>query len=403
MPLRRPIVERSTTEPHRTASQLELLFDLTFVIAIARITVELAHGLASGHVAESVVPFLEVVFAVWWAWMNFTWFASAYDNDDATFRVLTMLQMAGVLVLAAGVGPALDHGDFRGITLGYLIMRVGLVTLWLRAAVECPGARPFALRYAVGISALEAAWILRLVLAERGVIPDGALVPAFVVLVVAELSVPWLAERAAGPGTSWHPHHIAERYGLLVIILLGESLLTASTGVRAAVDGGGAGPELVLVAVAGFVLTMALWWWYFLDDPGEALVAERQRSFLWGYGHFGVVAALAALGAGLEVATEATAGHVAASPLVVAYGVALPVAVFLVVHAAVTGHLFGRSSPVPAATSATVAVVLLAPMTAPAVGTAGSVVLVAGACAVLVWVAGVDRGSSSRRTLHSPT
>ena len=49
-----------------------------------------------------------VFFAIWWAWMNFTWFASAYDTDDAPYRVLTLVQMAGVLVLAAGVPTAFD-------------------------------------------------------------------------------------------------------------------------------------------------------------------------------------------------------------------------------------------------------------------------------------------------------
>jgi low temperature requirement protein LtrA len=120
---------RATDEPHRASSQLELLFDLTFVVAISRITPQLADSVARGAGLQTVTPFLEVFFLIWWAWMNFTWFASSYDTDDVAYRLLTLLQMTGVLVLAAGVPAALNDNDFLAITVGYLIMRVGLIAL----------------------------------------------------------------------------------------------------------------------------------------------------------------------------------------------------------------------------------------------------------------------------------
>src|SRR5215216_2266482 len=132
---------RSADEPHRASSQLELLFDLTFVVAIASITAQLAHRIAEGHALQGLAPFLQVFFAIWWAWMNFTWFGSAYDTDDVAYRVLTAVQMVGVLVLAAGVPAAFDDNDYRAVTLGYLVMRIGLVSQWLRAAIEDPSSR----------------------------------------------------------------------------------------------------------------------------------------------------------------------------------------------------------------------------------------------------------------------
>src|SRR5829696_5526119 len=129
------MIERATDEPHRVSSPLELLFDLTFVVAIASLTAQLAHGIAGGHVVDDLAPFLMVFFAIWWAWMNFTWFASSYDTDDVPYRLLTMVQMAGVLVLAAGVPVAFEESDFGAVTLGYLIMRIGLVAQWVRAGV----------------------------------------------------------------------------------------------------------------------------------------------------------------------------------------------------------------------------------------------------------------------------
>jgi low temperature requirement protein LtrA len=93
------------------------LFDLTFVVAVASVTSQLGHHIAGGHAAGAIVPFLQVFFTIWWAWMNFTRFASSYDNDDVPYRLLTLVQMAGVLVLAAGV-PSAGGGDFRIVTIG---------------------------------------------------------------------------------------------------------------------------------------------------------------------------------------------------------------------------------------------------------------------------------------------
>src|SRR5262245_40198665 len=141
VPMRRPMPARTIDEPHRVASQLELLFDLTFVVAVAGVTAQLAHSIDDGHALGGILPFLEVFFAIWWAWMNFTWFASSYDNDDVPYRLLTLVQMAGVLVLAAGVPRAAEDGDFRLVTIGYITMRLGLVALWLRAGREDPPTR----------------------------------------------------------------------------------------------------------------------------------------------------------------------------------------------------------------------------------------------------------------------
>ena len=380
--IRVPMRERATDEAHRASSPLELLFDLTFVVAVAAITAQLAHGIADGHGLEELPAFLQVFFAIWWAWMNFTWFASSYDTDDVPYRLMTMVQMAGVLVLAAGVPSAFEDGDYLAVTLGYLVMRAGLVAQWLRAAVEEPAGRRTALRYACGVAGLQVLWVLRLLLAEAGVLPGGLLIPAFVLLAALELSVPRWAERARR--TTWHPHHIAERYGLFTIILLGESVLAASNGATAAIEAGGVSAALLTVALSALVLLFALWWLYFLEPSGEGLASSRHRSWLWGYGHFGIFAALAAVGAGLEVAVEQAGHHVEATPTAVGYAVAVPVAAFLVllwaVHAPIVSSLVIR----PGAILSGAAVVLLLPLVAEVTGVAFVVAFVAAVCALVI-------------------
>lgn len=371
---------RSVGEPHRASSQLELLFDLTFVVAIASITAQLAHGIADGHAGEVLLPFLQVFFAIWWAWMNFTWFASSYDTDDVPYRLLTLVQMAGVLLLAAGVPAAFTDGNYLPVTLGYLLMRIGLVAQWLRAAWEHPAGRRTALRYAAGISLVQLGWVIRL----SDLHPSGWQLASFVVLVVCELSVPVWAERPST--TFWHPHHIAERYGLFTIILLGESVLAASAGVTAALESGGLSGALVLNAASGLVLLFALWWMYFLEPAGDGLAGHRERSFMWGYGHYGVFASLAALGAGLEVAVEQTGHDLEVSPIAVGYAVAVPTAVFVILLWAVHVPILSRPVIRPWLLLTSAFVILLLPLGAEAVGPGPVVAAVAVTCAAVVAV-----------------
>jgi low temperature requirement protein LtrA len=142
--------------------------------------------------------------------------------------------------------------------------------------------------------------------------------------------VPWWAER--GSMTTWHPHHIAERYGLFTIIVLGECVLAATTAIKTAVVAGGWSVSLLAVGAGSLALLFGLWWLYFLKEAGEGLARRRDLSFWWGYGHYTLFASLAALGAGLEVAAAAVSDHeIEASHLLVALSVAVPVAVFLLV------------------------------------------------------------------------
>ncbi|MEI8411619.1 MULTISPECIES: low temperature requirement protein A [unclassified Kribbella] len=372
---------RPIDEPHRTASPLELLFDLTFVVAVAAVTAELAHSIADGH--PGVVEFLQVLFAIWWAWMNFTWFASSYDTDDVPYRLLTMVQMAGVLVLAAGVPAAAAESDYRAVLFGYLIMRIGLVGQWLRAAYEDPDRRRTALRYASGIAILQVGWLLAVFLADLAL-------PLFVVLVVLELAVPLWAERVRH--TNWHPHHIAERYGLFVIILLGESVLAASRGVQKAIADGEVGSAFILVSGAGLVLLFALWWLYFLHPAGDGLSERRAYSYRWGYGHYLLFAALAAVGAGLEVAVEEAAHHTTSTA--VGYAVAIPVAVFLLMLWLVHAPILEPPVTKPAMILGSVALVLLLPLVLPPVAVVAAVAGVAVLIVAVVLARGNQLASS---------
>jgi low temperature requirement protein LtrA len=238
-------------------------------------------------------------------------------------------------------------------------MRVGLVAHWLRAAIEDPSSRGTASRYVVGITILEFAWLLRLALHDAGLLSEPARLAVFGALVLCELAVPIWAERRHS--TSWHPHHIAERYGLFAIILFGESVFAASTGVERALASGGSSAALVGVGAAALALVFALWWIYFLQQAGDGLVVHRDRSYVWGYGHYGLLAALAAVGAGLEIAVEQTGHSIAASPVAVGYAIAVPVAVFLLLTWALHAPIAPRPMLQPRLVLGSCLLILLVP------------------------------------------
>ena len=167
-PWRRPLRARDGGEAHRVATPLEVLFDLCFVVAVAQAAAALHHALAEDHIGDAVASYPIVFFAVWWAWMNVTWFASAYDNDDVPYRLAVLVQIAGGLILAAGVTRLFDDGDFGVVTLGYAVMPAALVWQWLRAARDNPDHRRIDVRYAVGVATCMIGWGLLLVLPEAG-------------------------------------------------------------------------------------------------------------------------------------------------------------------------------------------------------------------------------------------
>jgi low temperature requirement protein LtrA len=331
----RPMVARPTDEDHRSATVLELFFDLCFVVAVAQAASGLHHEIASDHVGDGVVGYAMVFFAIWWAWMNFTWFASAYDTDDVAYRLTTLVQISGALILAAGVPDAMDGSDFTVITFGYVVMRLAMVTQWLRAAATDPPHRRSSLRFAAGIAAVQVGWVLRLAL------PEDLGMASFLALVAAELAIPVWAERAAP--TTWHPRHIAERYGLFTLIVLGECVLASTLAIQSAVDGDIALADLATTAAGGLLTVFGMWWLYFAKEAHEFLTSLR-TAIVWGYGHYLVFASAAAVGAGLAVNVDYLTHQAAIGARASGAAFTVPVALFLLAVWAlqVRPHHLGR-------------------------------------------------------------
>lgn len=331
---------RDPLEAGRAASTLELLFDLTFVIGFGTAASQFAHYLAEGHVAVAVVGFVFGAFAVAWAWMNWSWFASAYDTDDWAYRLLTLVQMIGTLILSLGL-PSLfasidsgEHIDNRTMVSGYVVMRVPMIIQWLRAARADSARRGVCLIYARTIAVAQTGWVV-LALAPLTLWPSVTLA---LLLISVEIVGPVLVSRRHG-GTPWHPHHIAERYGLLVIIALGEGLLGTMAALSSLFDASGWSVDFVLVGLAGVGLTFGIWWSYFLFPSGDLLHHHRARSPIWGNGHIPLLIAVVAVGGGLHLAAYSLGGEATLSPTATILAVAVPVAAYIVLVYVLFGAL----------------------------------------------------------------
>ena len=321
---------RDPRESHRSSTPLELLFDLTFVVAFSQISSEAAHFLEQGDIGTALSAFAISTFAVTWAWINYSWLASAYDNDDIFFRVATLVEMLGVLIVALGVPPVFesfaegDHLDNSVMVAGYVVMRVAAVALWLRAAKHDPAHRRTAMAYAINISIAQVGWVLLIFVN----LPIGTTVAIALLLILFELAGPLYAEFKYGR-TPWHPHHIAERYGLLVIITLGEVVLGTILAISAVVQSPeGWSLEAILIALGGTTLVFGLWWSYFTMPSGPMLERHRDRAWVWGYGHIVLFGSLIGVGAGLHVASQVISHDAHVDAAFALACVAIPVLVF---------------------------------------------------------------------------
>jgi len=317
-----PVVARSKDEPHRTATPLELFYDLVYVVAIAFVAGELHHAITEWHhVPHAILMYLWIFWCVWWPWNTYTFFASGYDTDDTQFRLASFVQMIGVIVVAIGIKPAFQEQKFLYIMLGYLVMRIPYILMWLKVARDDIESRPVAIRYALGVFIVQCGWTFTVLFYQSW--------PIWICLLICELLVPWFAERsvAKGENTKYHAEHIEERMGLLTIIVLGESILAsvnAFDNVFKHIT-----PELGMIVSGALLILFSMWWLYF-DDRLEEKLHSETTCFIWSYGHYFLFGAAAAVGALISVCVDAASshGHITMDKAVL--GLAIALAIYLI-------------------------------------------------------------------------
>lgn len=303
----RKLTGRNPEEKGRVANTLELFYDLTFVSALGVAGAQLSHALQAGHYGAGIGAFAFSLVAIIWAWTGYTWFSSAYDNDDWLFRVLTLAQMAGVIVIAIGIPEVfrvIESGEpITGgvMVFGYVIIRVALVALWVRVLRDDPKHRFQAVTNIWSITVAQLGWVIWAI----APLSFGASIAVMLTIWVFDLAGPIWAEfrqRRRGQATMpWHPHHLAERYGLFAILSIGESVLGTLASAQEITDTVGWSLDAWVVIAAGLAISFGFWWAYFLLPSAPILEVNRNKFFPWAIMHIVLYATIAAAGAGLHL------------------------------------------------------------------------------------------------------
>jgi low temperature requirement protein LtrA len=270
---------------------LELFFDLVFVLALTQCTQLMADDPSWEGVAQAML----ILAVLWWSWGGYAWLTSVINPEEGAVRIAMFAAMAAFLVVALSVPEA--FGDLGLLFAGaYAVVRIAHIALFWIASREDPDLRGsvswLAMSTAVGVGLLAVASAL-----------DGVAQGAvWALAVVLDYGGPFFL--GAG-GWKLVPEHFAERFGLIIIIALGESIVAIGAGVEGDLTAG-----IVAAAILGVTLTAMMWWAYF---DVVALVATRRLASIedrqeqnetardsYGYLHGPMVAGIILVALGLK-------------------------------------------------------------------------------------------------------
>ena len=316
-----------------SASRLELFFDLAYVLVV----LELAHGLYVDLTWHGLAVMVGLFVAIWISWMGFTLYANRFDTDDLVFRLTKLAATGAIAGCAASASDAV--GTYAvPFAASYLLGRVILLGLYARAWRHVADARPTINVYLVCLGASSLLWAVSIGVGEP------ARYWLWAVAVLVDAVGPVLAT-FRNDRLPLHIEHLPERFGLLVILVLGEALGGAARGTH---DASWSGPS-VAVGVLGLLLAASLWWAYFdvtaassssslkqasegdegqeeteddvaADEPPDA----DQRHDLFVFGHFPLALGVVLAGVGLEgLAVHPETPGPSSSAWVLAAGLAL--------------------------------------------------------------------------------
>jgi low temperature requirement protein LtrA len=287
------------TEETARATSFEIFFDLVFVFALIRVTLLMGSPPTPLAMAHGLL----LLMLLWISWSNYIWLGNQARADVGIIRVGTLVAMAAIFVAALVIPSAWAH-DFRKLD-GPLTLALAYVTLTgLQLLLYFYSAmRNRRLRTTVGLFAIVE--ILSWVPLVTGAFLGGT---AQTLLWAASFLITFLGGFFASILSGWQlrsASHFTERHDLVMIIVLGESLISVGMGVGQAVD---RAPELV-AALLAFTITTCLWWLYFERVgrvAGRTLARQSQErrsqvaTNAYSLAHFPLIAGVIYLALGVE-------------------------------------------------------------------------------------------------------
>lgn len=291
-----PRLRTKEEEGHRTATWLELFYDLAFVVAVAVLSARLLGDITWAGMASYFAYFS----LLWWLWASHTFYADRYDTDDLVYRLLAAGQMVAIVVIAASL-----QGDSRStlvFAIGYALARALLVVMYWRAYKHVPETRELVRGYLGGFGLATLFWTAAVL------VPETTRFTLWAVALAIDLATPWVMRREQAR-VPLDVSHLPERFGLFTILVLGESIAAVVTGLTHV----SWGPKSTVAAATAVGIATGFWWLYFDNARGQVVrrVAGVRRTWRptgWIYTHLPLAAGLAALAVAMErVIVEA--GH----------------------------------------------------------------------------------------------
>lgn len=268
-----PRLRNSDETDNRRASWLELFYDLVFVAAIGQLAARISLDYSFGGVVKSTLLFV----TVWWAWIGHTFYLTRFDSDDLAHRLATMLQMALIVAMAAHVPHGMEEHS-AGFALSYAGVRLVLVWQYWRAGVYVPDARELTKRYGIGFSIAALLWMLSILL------PAPWRFGMWGVAIAIDLLTP-LTAGTLHARIPPHLSHLPERFGLFIIIVLGEAIVSVVNGSEKHINW-----QAGINATLALVIAFTLWWLYFdtvhaAEKREVSTKPDVRRYQFWLYAH----------------------------------------------------------------------------------------------------------------------
>jgi low temperature requirement protein LtrA len=271
-----------------------------------------ARGLALDVTLMGVARFIVIFLPAWWIWLGLTVYNDRLDTDDVSHRLSFF-----VIMVALG-GMAVSAREFFGpgfalYALSYVAARVVIIVLWLRGGLHNPRIRPLTTRYAIGFSLAALLWLVALA------VPWPARLWVVLAAIVIDFGTPATTMAIQNELPRLSRSHLPERFGLFILIVLGESVISVEQAVgsnylHGSLSNISAGP-------ASLAIAFVLWWLYFDHVAENPPLPGAVMTLLWSYPHLVLAIALGMLGAGITAYVGIAGASVRATMLLVSVAV----------------------------------------------------------------------------------
>ena len=270
---------------HRKVTWLELFYDLFVVVVISK----LANELVGDITVQDMVGYVLLFVPIWWIWIGSTYYNERFETEGLENRLMFLMLMFPLVGLAVFVHDALGQNS-AGFALSYVVGRLIITLLWLRASIHVKAFRPVGKIFVLGFSISIVMFLISIfVSAEVRYAIVG-------IALVTDMATPWFTLKEQAKLPRFSTSKLPERFGLLLIIVLGESVAGVVKGLSETAD---LSAMKILIALIGVILGFTLWWIYFDFIARRVAKPTIVASILWSYLHLPLAGGIAAIGASL--------------------------------------------------------------------------------------------------------